>query len=86
MSASISPWMVPPFLTSMNGISGRIENIAGGDHVRAAELYDAIPVGDGVRLIEDFYQFTVVVFLSPFFQIGIRGDHLVREVRGLHAD
>ena len=43
------------------------------DDVRAAELHNAIAVGNRVRLVEDFNRFAVVVFSSPALDVGIAG-------------
>src|SRR4030095_3670688 len=63
----------------------RGEDVAGDNHVRAAEEDDAIAVGCCVRHWENFNWFFVVVLSSPIFEICIAWRSLHRRLLFLHS-
>ena len=60
-SASSSPCSVPPRSTSMNGKACRVDDVAGRNHVAAAEEHDGVAVGVRGGLVDDLNALAVQV-------------------------
>src|SRR5262249_53509816 len=54
-------------------IRGRGEYVAGHDHVRPAEMDNAVAIRDRIRLIEHFHGFAIVEFAPPGLYESVAG-------------
>ena len=74
LSALISPWTRAAVVDVDERVLRRREHVAGNDDVGATEVDEAVAVGDGVVLPEQFNRVAVVERPSPFLEVGIAWD------------